>query len=466
MKFITHTILLPKEAQTEQPAQQPQQQVPTPHPVKQKQYSSQQIMDWSKSLDPLFQRMIARMLSQNDSQEVQTLNKAVAGDVQSRQWLMNKFNEFKSSQPAQQQNPNQQNPNQQNPNQQNPNQQNPNQQNPNQQNPNQQQDPNQATITEFTVQDPTNTKYGKLFADHMNAKLLDILQGDVKYGGRETLPEAILKLLDGNGGAGSLYESIHVSEGEDVMNKIRQQNSSDVAKLFPSLDSTDANAMEEAFKKYLFDNIGNTLSGTNMKFSATMSKSQENNMLWIRESQKDEEKDPYKHRIYINAKPIAALSVLKHVADVYAQFQQENPKIAPYVYLKAKIRANLSETDRADTCIVYPRVSKILSEAQIQQVIKRLEQHISTIPEQNLNGLVAGILPLVKNGITSVSDEVDAGEGESYTSQVRKSFSDAMGQIKPQAIAACQKSDFNNAKALVESAISQAVSDLQSKGYQ
>jgi chemotaxis protein histidine kinase CheA len=179
MKFITHTIFLPKEAQTEQPAQQPQQQVPTPHPVQQKQYSSQQIMDWSKSLDPLFQRMIARMLSQNDSQEVQTLNKAVAGDVQSRQWLMNKFNEFKSSQPAQQQNPNQQNPNQQNPNQQNPNQQqeNPNQQNPNQQDPNQQQEQGQG----LQISDEAKARYGdKLISLWEKSQIEEVKSGRIQ----------------------------------------------------------------------------------------------------------------------------------------------------------------------------------------------------------------------------------------------------------------------------------------------
>jgi hypothetical protein len=297
MKFITHTILLPKEAQTEQPAQQPQQQVPTPHPVKQKQYSSQQIMDWSKSLDPLFQRMIARMLSQNDSQEVQTLNKAVAGDVQSRQWLMNKFNEFKSSQPAQQQNPNQQNPNQQNPNQ-------------------------QQEIGTFTVQDPTNTKYGKAFANHTNSMIVEILQ----EGQRDTLPDAILRFIETQGATGSLYESIHQAEDKNESQKILQQNYLDVANMIPSSSGQngqngqmDYEQIDEAFKKHVFDNVANALSGTDMKFSQSMSEQQSNNMLWIRANKRDLNGEVYKHRIYINAKPVSALNVLKHVAETYTQ---------------------------------------------------------------------------------------------------------------------------------------------------
>jgi hypothetical protein len=115
---------------------------------------------------------------------------------------------------------------------------------------------------------------------------------------------------------------------------------------------------------------------------------------------------------------------------------------------------------------VYLQISKRLNEQQIQTILKRFEQNISAIPEENLNGIVAGLLPKVSNGITSVSDEVSSEKGESYTSQIRKSLFDAMGQIKPQATVSCQEGNFDSVKSLIEGAISQAVSDLQSKGYQ
>lgn len=59
------------------------------NPAQQKSYSSQQITEWAKKGSPALQKAVGRILSGNDSESLQNLNKAISGDQASRQWLSN-----------------------------------------------------------------------------------------------------------------------------------------------------------------------------------------------------------------------------------------------------------------------------------------------------------------------------------------------------------------------------------------
>ena len=52
-----------------------------------KQYTTQQIVDWSRKTPPEYQKAIARILKDSDNTQIATLNKAVSGDKEAQKWL-------------------------------------------------------------------------------------------------------------------------------------------------------------------------------------------------------------------------------------------------------------------------------------------------------------------------------------------------------------------------------------------
>lgn len=62
-------------------------QAPNANQAQQKSYSSQQITEWARKGSPALQKAVGRILSGNDSESLQNLNKAISGDQASRQWL-------------------------------------------------------------------------------------------------------------------------------------------------------------------------------------------------------------------------------------------------------------------------------------------------------------------------------------------------------------------------------------------
>ena len=327
----------------------------------------------------------------------------------------------------------------------------PNQQQPNnnQQQSNQQQQPNQQS-NNVQIPDPTNTEYGKFFARYMSEKF--------KMAQQENSQDPFGTFFAKNGFPAEMYEDIHVDDPQ----KAQAAYNSIMSGLLKKYNTNDIDDLD----KLLFQHISSLDGKINpkFKFSKSMSASQGDAMIWFRAGDQvpiiGDADSEAKQRVYINLNPIYYEEGIKWITDVMGDFYTKNPQLEPYVYIKFKVRGQTVETNRADTCIVYINVRKGVDPAMAQKIIQGLTTKLSQIPQQYITGLSAPLLSKKANGVTTVDDNVKTDPGESYTTQLKSSYRNAVMSMK-----ANPPKDMNNFIKAAQNIITQTVNDLKNRKY-
>lgn len=296
------------------------------------------------------------------------------------------------------------------------------------------------------VTDPTGTKMGQLFADHINREIAGLAaRGE---------PDPVSKFISKGGMAATIYDE-RIHKNDEAKAKVVFQKTTKA--LMARLKVTSVNDIDDALKEALRRETGRM--GI-VKWSQSMSQQQSNMMYWYRCTHTEDFKDVAgEQRVYIGMAAEYYPEGIKWLADQITDFMTKNPQIAPYVFVKFKVRTQYDNTDRGDTCIVYIKVAQEAA-SMSQQIIDLLMKKLGGgFPDQWLHGLQSPALTTIKGGVTTVIDNVQTEPKQSYTSQIGWSFSMA---LKPYWGKSIPQTDH---KRILEEAIKAAVVDLKRRGY-
>lgn len=266
------------------------------------------------------------------------------------------------------------------------------------------------------ITDPTNTKMGKFIAAHFT-RIIELAEQEKPA--NKTVFEQVLS----RGGYGStMYEGLHQPLDRVFAKQIYSLETAEIKKILPNVPD---NELETRYKDYLFATVPSVLARTLFRYSKSMSEQQSMNMLWMHATHTRDPEDASllkEHRLYVAIKLSRAQEAVKFIAQTVSEFLSKNPKLAPYVYFKFKIRVNLGESDRADTCVCYLKLFKGI-EPYANQIVTGIFNRIAQIPGEFINKLSSPVLNEIAQGVTTVDDTgIITDKGQSYTSQIGMTF--------------------------------------------
>lgn len=133
-------------------------------------------------------------------------------------------------------------------------------------------------------------------------------------------------------------------------------------------------------------------------------------------------------RFYLNASPDGTPQVAEYLSKLSDQLDQYGMR------LQFKFRKDLGEYDRTDTCVAYlymPEAKTSEQKANSDQWLETVKSSMAQIPKEALRQKNSFFTEKIADGLSYTEDtrEASSKKGESYTSQITKSISEACADV-------------------------------------
>jgi hypothetical protein len=306
------------------------------------------------------------------------------------------------------------------------------------------------TQGKITIKDHTNTPIGRFIARHL-LRAMEMASKEAVKQGKSPFEYVIIK----GGYCGTMYDSLHQPDKVVEFSRLY----ADAKKILPGVPD---NQIENKFKEYLFYHVPSFLKNSLFRYSQTMSQKQNMEFLWMHITHINEFEDQFilkEQRVYININVEKVCEAVGYVAETVSEFINKNPQVAPYIFFKFKIRTNISEFDRADTCVCYIKLRKGL-ESLADKVLGSILKRLASIPQEYTNKMSSPVLKEIEKGVTTVDDNVLTDKGESYTSQITKTLFGMLNKHNGKSIKTAKA-----VQAVADEIISDTVKELRRRKY-